>query len=91
MDGYVYSATEEPKILLTGKWNESMHYQPCDVEGEPLPGTELKEVSFKPFITCRFSSCDRVLIFCSYSIDCMCSKCTCWTPIYRKKKVIDTH
>lgn len=46
VDGYVYSATEEPKILMTGKWNESMHYQPCDVEGEPLPGTELKEVSF---------------------------------------------
>jgi hypothetical protein len=21
-----------------------MSYQPCDVEGEPLPGTELKEV-----------------------------------------------
>ncbi|KAL5099966.1 hypothetical protein RYX36_004293, partial [Vicia faba] len=23
MDGYVHNATEEPKILLTGKWNES--------------------------------------------------------------------
>jgi len=29
---------------MTGKWNESLSYQPCDVEGEPLPGTELKEV-----------------------------------------------
>lgn len=29
---------------MTGKWNESMSYQPCDMEGEPLPGTELKEV-----------------------------------------------
>jgi len=41
--GYVYNAAEEPKILMTGKWNESMSYQPCDPEGEPLPGTELKE------------------------------------------------
>lgn len=45
MDGYVYNSEEEPKILMTGKWNESMSYQPCDLEGEPLPGTELKEVS----------------------------------------------
>ncbi|TQE08181.1 hypothetical protein C1H46_006148 [Malus baccata] len=44
VDGYVYSSAEEPKILMTGKWNESMSYQPCDAEGEPLPGTELKEV-----------------------------------------------
>uniref|UniRef100_A0A2N9IZE7 Oxysterol-binding protein n=1 Tax=Fagus sylvatica TaxID=28930 RepID=A0A2N9IZE7_FAGSY len=43
VDGYVYNAAEEPKILMTGKWNESMSYQPCDPEGEPLPGTELKE------------------------------------------------
>ncbi|KAH9672356.1 Oxysterol-binding protein-related protein 3A [Citrus sinensis] len=44
VDGYVYDAAEQPKILMTGKWNESMSYQPCDSEGEPLPGTELKEV-----------------------------------------------
>lgn len=44
VDGYVYNAAEEPKILMTGKWNESMSYQQCDNEGEPLPGTELKEV-----------------------------------------------
>ncbi|GFP82319.1 oxysterol-binding protein-related protein 3a [Phtheirospermum japonicum] len=44
VDGYVYNANEEPKILMTGKWSESMSYQPCDSEGEPLPGTELKEV-----------------------------------------------
>ncbi|XP_011626579.1 oxysterol-binding protein-related protein 3A [Amborella trichopoda] len=44
VDGYVYNAEEEPKILITGKWNEAMHYQPCDLEGEPLPETELKEV-----------------------------------------------
>ncbi|KAG4145404.1 hypothetical protein ERO13_D05G095160v2 [Gossypium hirsutum] len=29
VDGYVYNAAEEPKILMTGKWNESMSYQPC--------------------------------------------------------------
>ena len=45
VDGYVYSADEEPKIMMTGKWNEKISYQPCDAEGEPLPGTELKEVS----------------------------------------------
>lgn len=44
VDGYVYNAEEEPKMLMTGKWNETMSYQPCDLEGEPLPGTELKEV-----------------------------------------------
>lgn len=43
VDGYVYNSDEEPKILMTGKWNESMSYQPCDLEGEPMPGTELKE------------------------------------------------
>ncbi|ANM69249.1 Oxysterol-binding family protein [Arabidopsis thaliana] len=44
VDGYVYNSAEEPKMLMTGKWNESLSYQPCDAEGEPLPGTELKEV-----------------------------------------------
>ena len=44
MDGYVYDAEEEPKFLMTGKCNEFMSYQPCDSEGEPTPGTELKEV-----------------------------------------------
>jgi hypothetical protein len=45
VDGYVYNAAEEPQILMTGKWNGSMSYQPCDMEGEPLAGTEMKEVS----------------------------------------------
>lgn len=31
---------------MTGKWNEAMSYQPCDMEGEPLPGTVMKEVNF---------------------------------------------
>ncbi|KAH7280187.1 hypothetical protein KP509_37G055300 [Ceratopteris richardii] len=44
VDGYVYNKDEEPKLLMTGKWNSSLSYQPCDMEGEPLPGTELKEV-----------------------------------------------
>ncbi|PSR95100.1 Oxysterol-binding protein-related protein like [Actinidia chinensis var. chinensis] len=44
VDGYVYNAAEEPMLLMTGKWNESMGYQPCDLEGEPVPGTEMKEV-----------------------------------------------
>lgn len=50
VDGYVYNAAEEPQILMTGKWNESMSYQPCDMEGEPLPGTELKEVTHRIFL-----------------------------------------
>lgn len=50
MDGYVYNAAEEPQILMTGKWNGSMSYQPCDMEGEPLAGTEMKEVS----VVCLF-------------------------------------
>ncbi|MCL7043001.1 hypothetical protein MKW94_000495, partial [Papaver nudicaule] len=44
VDGYVYNAEKEPKILMTGKWNKSVSYQPCDMKGEPLPGTKLKEV-----------------------------------------------
>lgn len=40
----MYDAEEEPKFLMTGKCNEFMSYQPCDSEGEPAPGTELKEV-----------------------------------------------
>ncbi|KAK3034282.1 hypothetical protein RJ639_032217 [Escallonia herrerae] len=44
VDGYVYNAAEEPKILMTGKWNDSLSYQVCDLEGEPLSGTEMKEV-----------------------------------------------
>ncbi|KAF7845479.1 Oxysterol-binding protein-related protein 3A [Senna tora] len=43
VDGYVYNAADEPKVLITGKWNEAMSYQLCDLDGEPLPGTELKE------------------------------------------------
>ncbi|XP_057864878.1 oxysterol-binding protein-related protein 3A [Cryptomeria japonica] len=44
VDGYVYDSKEEPKLLMTGKWSKSLSYQPCDSEGEPLPGTDLKEV-----------------------------------------------
>ena len=44
VDGYVYDASEEPKMLITGKWNESLSCQPCDLEGEPLEGTTLQEV-----------------------------------------------
>ncbi|CAM6114939.1 unnamed protein product [Calypogeia fissa] len=44
VDGYIYNKDEEPKMLMTGKWNTSLSYQPCDLEGEPLPNTELKEV-----------------------------------------------
>lgn len=44
VDGYVYNKDEEPKILITGKWNSSLSCQPCDLEGEPLEGTELQEV-----------------------------------------------
>lgn len=51
MDGYIYNAAEEPKILMTGKWNESLSYQPCDLEGEPIPGTELKEVIYGPSLS----------------------------------------
>lgn len=50
VDGYVYNAADEPKILITGKWNEAMNYQMCDLDGEPLPGTELKEVGYSIFV-----------------------------------------
>lgn len=44
VDGYVYDKEEEPRFLMTGKCNEFMSFQPCDSEGEPTPGSELKEV-----------------------------------------------
>ncbi|MCL7038205.1 hypothetical protein MKW94_006799 [Papaver nudicaule] len=44
VDGFVYNAAKEPKMLMTGKWSKSMSYQPCDREGKPLEETELKEV-----------------------------------------------
>ena len=69
VDGYVYNSAEEPKILMTGKWNESMSYQPCDLEGEPLPDTELKEVIFlfiKKIFTMTTSNC--LLLECKHSI-----------------------
>lgn len=65
MDGYVYDAAEQPKILMTGKWNESMSYQPCDSEGEPLPGTELKEVSL---VILSFFGCLYPLLAKFYSV-----------------------
>lgn len=46
VDGYVYNSADEPKILITGKWNEALSYQVCDSEGEPLSGVELKEVCY---------------------------------------------
>lgn len=66
VDGYVYNAADEPKILMTGKLNEALSYQVCDLEGEPLPGTEMKEVgclifvTFIPFFV--FFVCERVHI-----------------------------
>ena len=72
VDGYVYNSAEEPKILMTGKWNESMNYQPCDSEGEPLPNTELQEV--KLFL---FQGDDKefLSICCKYNHSCcFCGK-----------------
>lgn len=54
LDGYIYNAAEEPKVLMTGKWSESISYQPCDLEGEPLPGTEMKEVILLNFLRMIF-------------------------------------
>eukprot|EP00246_Nothoceros_aenigmaticus_P017170 TRINITY_DN820_c0_g1_i1.p1 TRINITY_DN820_c0_g1~~TRINITY_DN820_c0_g1_i1.p1 ORF type:complete len:458 (+),score=67.58 TRINITY_DN820_c0_g1_i1:393-1766(+) len=44
VDGYVYNKDEEPQILLTGKWNSSLFCQSCDMDGEPIPGSEPTEV-----------------------------------------------
>eukprot|EP00850_Spirogloea_muscicola_P013393 SM000090S24355 [mRNA] locus=s90:517932:520825:- [translate_table: standard] len=44
VDGYAYNAAEEPKYMITGKWNSTLSCQPCDAEGEPLPGSALAEV-----------------------------------------------
>ena len=48
VDGYVYNKDGESKLLMTGNWSTSMSYQPCDAEGEPIDGTELKEVCSSP-------------------------------------------
>lgn len=64
----MYDANEEPKILMTGKWSESMSYQPCDAEGEPLTGTELKEVIlFKVLFVFFIASSRRILMVESHS------------------------
>ena len=69
VDGYVYDANEEPKILMTGKWSESMSYQPCDAEGEPLPGTELKEVIlFEVLFIFLIASSKRTFMLESHSV-----------------------
>lgn len=65
VDGYIYNSAEEPKILMTGKWNESMSYQQCDLEGEPLPGIAMKEVIYLNLVT-------MILLF---AIDILFSKC----------------
>ncbi|KAG0598242.1 hypothetical protein M758_12G056900 [Ceratodon purpureus] len=44
VDGYVYNKDGGSKLLMTGNWSTSMSYQPCDAEGEPIDGTELKEI-----------------------------------------------
>ncbi|KAG0607356.1 hypothetical protein M758_8G021900 [Ceratodon purpureus] len=44
IDGYVYNKEGESKLLMTGNWSKSMSCQPCDFEGEPIDGTELKEI-----------------------------------------------
>ncbi|KAD0079196.1 hypothetical protein E3N88_44814 [Mikania micrantha] len=38
----MYILLEEPKILMTGKWNTSMSYQPCDWMGSPFQELTLK-------------------------------------------------
>ena len=44
VDGYVYNQAEEPQMLVTGKWNKSLSCQPCNADGDPIPGTKLEEV-----------------------------------------------
>lgn len=73
VDGYVYNASEEPKILMTGKWNESMSYQQCDGEGEPLPGTELKEVRRQMSLCHWLNSLCQNLILIRHSNAVFCS------------------
>lgn len=61
VDGYVYNKNEEPKFIVSGNWNKSMSYQPCDAEGEPTAGTDLKEVreTLNPSFT-LISECSRL-------------------------------
>lgn len=75
---------------MTGKQNESISYQRCDPEGEPLPGTELKEVRLGRrcyhymFSVCQHTSVHRgsVLIsatFIMLSDQALCyGLSTCW-------------
>ncbi|KAI3862727.1 hypothetical protein MKX03_002019 [Papaver bracteatum] len=44
VDGCVYNAAKEPKILMSGKWTKSMSYQSCDKEGKPkVPDIPVKD------------------------------------------------
>ena len=89
VDGYVYNSAEEPKILMTGKWNESMNYQPCDSEGEPLPNTELQEVKLflfqgdnKEFLSVGLYVANTTIlaVFAARLLICHFLKYSCFSP-----------
>jgi hypothetical protein len=64
IDGYVYNKDGESKLLMTGNWTKSMSCQPCDVEGQAIDGTELKEVrSLMSLPSLCLSANNRTCIF----------------------------
>ena len=40
VSGHVYTEEGKKVLALSGAWNDHLDMQPCDAEGDPLPGSQ---------------------------------------------------
>ena len=40
MSGHIYTEEGKKVLALSGAWNSHLDMQPCDDEGDPLPGSK---------------------------------------------------
>ncbi len=40
MSGHIYTEEGKKVLALSGAWNSHLDMQPCDEEGDPLPGSK---------------------------------------------------
>ena len=40
VSGHVYTEEGKKVLALSGAWNGHLDMQPCDAEGDPLPGSQ---------------------------------------------------
>ena len=48
VSGHVYTEEGKKVLALSGAWNGHLDMQPCDAEGDPLPGSQT---------TCLWQAC----------------------------------